>query len=85
MRGENLDGHGAVQPRIACAIDFAHPARAKWSDDFIRPEVGPGRESHGAGIIALVALFRERRGSYLYVGRYAVNDHAREIFISSVR
>ena len=33
-----LDGHLAVQTRIARAIDLAHPAGADESEDLVRPE-----------------------------------------------
>ena len=33
--GQHLDGHGALQPRVARAIDFAHPARARRPHDLV--------------------------------------------------
>ena len=39
-RGQDLDGDVAPEPRIARAIDLAHPARADGGEDFIRAETG---------------------------------------------
>ena len=35
---QDLDRDRAVEPRIARAIDFAHPAGAEGSQDLVRPE-----------------------------------------------
>ncbi len=43
----------AIQARIPCPVDFAHSARAKGRDDFIWPEFGARRQSHGDKIIAV--------------------------------
>ena len=37
---QHLQGNLAVQPRIARAIDLAHPARAEGGDDFVGAETG---------------------------------------------
>ena len=37
-RGEDLDRDGAIEPRVARAIDLAHAARADERDDFIGAE-----------------------------------------------
>ena len=37
-RRQDLHGHVAAQPRIAGAIDLAHPAAAQQRDDLIRPD-----------------------------------------------
>jgi len=40
-RGEDdLDGHGAVQPRIAGLVDLAHAACAQLGKDFVGAEPG---------------------------------------------
>ena len=44
--GQNLDGDVAAEPRIARAIDFAHPAGAQGGLDVIRAEAGAGAEQH---------------------------------------
>ncbi len=36
---KDLDRYVAPEPRIARAIDLAHPARAKWRQNFIGAEV----------------------------------------------
>ena len=46
--GQGLDRHLAAEPRIASAIDLAHPAGADWRDDFVRSEPGSGGNSHHA-------------------------------------
>src|SRR3970040_555540 len=46
VRREDFDGDRTVEPRVARAIDFAHPARAEERDNLIRPESSAGRESH---------------------------------------
>src|SRR6516165_10592204 len=38
MRGENLDGNGTFQARVACPIHLAHPARTKRRLDFVGPK-----------------------------------------------
>ena len=43
---QNLDGNGAVQPRIVGAIHFAHSARADQGLDLVRPQLCSGRECH---------------------------------------
>ena len=43
---EDLDGDLAAEPRIARAIDLAHPARADEREHFIRAEVRPGGQGH---------------------------------------
>jgi hypothetical protein len=46
-RGEHLDGHFAIEPRIARAIDRAHGAGAERTDDFVETEPGAGRQHDG--------------------------------------
>lgn len=41
FRGQHFDGEVAFQPRIASAIDYAHPADADLTDDFVRTEARP--------------------------------------------
>ena len=43
---QNLDGHGAVEPRIACAIHLSHSARAERSADLIGPKFGAWCQIH---------------------------------------
>jgi hypothetical protein len=43
---KDFDGDAAIEPCIACLVDFAHPARAERRDDFVRPEAGAGDEGH---------------------------------------
>ena len=38
--GQDLDRDVALQPRVAGAIDLAHPARADRAEDLVRPETG---------------------------------------------
>ena len=51
MEGQNLQGHGAVEPRIFRAIDFAHSAGADRCDHFIGTQTRSGSECHLRGII----------------------------------
>ncbi len=37
-RQQHLDRDVAIQLRIACAIDFAHSARAEAGEDFVRTD-----------------------------------------------
>ena len=41
-RGEDLEGDFTIQPRIARAKHFAHPARANRAENFVRPEARAG-------------------------------------------
>src|SRR5438552_6002170 len=43
---QNLDRDVALQPRVACAIHFAHRAGADGGEDLIRPDAASGCESH---------------------------------------
>ncbi len=45
--GKDLDRHIAPEPRIARAIDLAHPAGADGSLDFIRAQAIAHFEQHG--------------------------------------
>ena len=46
VRRQHLDGDVAPEPRVARAVDLAHPARPERRRDLVRPEAGPGREGH---------------------------------------
>ena len=41
-RGEDLEGDLTIQPRIARAKHFAHPARANRAENFVRTEARAG-------------------------------------------
>jgi hypothetical protein len=42
VRWEDFYGYCAVEPRIFCAVDFSHPARADGSQDLVgsQPDAG---------------------------------------------
>ena len=40
--GEDLDGDGAIEPRVPRSIDFTHAARPKGGEDLVRAEAGAG-------------------------------------------
>ena len=40
--GQHLDRDGAGDPRVARAVDLAHPSPAQEGDDFVRPQKGAG-------------------------------------------
>jgi len=42
---QNFDSDGALQPRIADAVDFTHATRAQRRDDLVRPEFRAGLQS----------------------------------------
>ena len=44
---EDLDRDVALQARVSRAIDFPHAPRSERGDDFIWPECGSDRKSHG--------------------------------------
>ena len=44
--GGDFDGDGAVEPRIAGTVYFAHPARAQRGENLVRAEAGTGGERH---------------------------------------
>ena len=46
MRREDLDRHGAVQPRVGRLVDFAHPARADQREDLVGTESDACGQSH---------------------------------------
>ena len=39
VAGEDLDGDGAVEPRVAGSVHFAHAARAQWGEDLVRAQL----------------------------------------------
>ena len=45
LRGQDLHGHGAVEPRVARAVDLPHAPGAQGGDDLVRPESVPGGQS----------------------------------------
>jgi hypothetical protein len=51
MRGQNLDGYSAAQPRVARAINLAHPARAQGAEDLVRSSLVPTTSSIVRAII----------------------------------
>src|SRR5215831_9117243 len=48
-RGQHLDRHVAAQPRIFCAVDLPHPARAQWGEDLVGTELRACRKRHNPG------------------------------------
>ena len=46
-RVQDLDGDIAVEPRIAGAVDLAHPAGADEPDDLVRTETVTRLQRHG--------------------------------------
>src|SRR5271154_959056 len=42
----NFDGNDAIQARVTCFVDLAHPARADWRVDFIGSEFVARRKRH---------------------------------------
>ena len=40
-RREDLDRDGAIEPRVAGLVDFAHATRAEWRLNFVRPKPVP--------------------------------------------
>ena len=46
MGRENLDGDGAVETRVAGAIDLTHAARSEGREDFEGAEFGASGQSH---------------------------------------
>ena len=49
VSGQHFDGDLAAETRVACAIDFAHPARAKRAEHLVDTEASPDTETHGQG------------------------------------
>ena len=48
--GEQFECDLALQSRIACPIDLAHPAGAEQGHDFIGPESSARAQGHGASL-----------------------------------
>src|SRR3989442_4314137 len=46
LRGQNFDRDGALQPRVAGAVNFAHAPRTKRHADFIRAKLCTWGERH---------------------------------------
>ena len=49
MRGENLDGDGAVEAGVIGAVDFAHAAGAERGLNFVGAEFCARGQGHGCG------------------------------------
>ncbi len=60
-RDQNLDGHVAIELRVAGAIDLAHAAGAEQRDDVIGAELRAGIERHWKNSGGLYAARRWRR------------------------
>ena len=43
---QNLDGDGALQPRVSRTVDLTHPAHTERRRDFIRPKLLTWSQSH---------------------------------------
>jgi hypothetical protein len=52
VRGEDFDRDGAIEPRVARAIDFSHSTRAEERDHLIRAESSAGRQGHDIDEVA---------------------------------
>jgi hypothetical protein len=46
MFGKHLDSDGAVESRVARAIDLAHAARPNWREDLVWSETSPRCQRH---------------------------------------
>ena len=46
MRGQDLDGHGAVQPGVPGLVDLSHAAGANQRDDLVGAQACAGDEGH---------------------------------------
>jgi hypothetical protein len=44
--GKHLDRDRAIEARVACFVDFAHPARAKGGKDLVRAEARAWGQRH---------------------------------------
>ena len=44
---DDLDGHTAVQPGVARAVDFAHPTLADTGGDLVGAQASPSMKRHG--------------------------------------
>ena len=47
--GQHLDGHGAIETRVARAPHFTHPAGTERCDDFVRSKAASSHERHRPG------------------------------------
>jgi hypothetical protein len=62
VRGEDLQGHGPVEPRVERLVDFAHPARAEGRDDFVGPETRSRDQRHALDSRGMAVAPRLRYG-----------------------
>src|SRR5450432_2408055 len=70
MRGENLDGDDALQPRIQCTIHLAHAASSERRLNFIRSESGARGKGHPcASLYSCAAPWRGSDDSGCVVGQ----------------
>ena len=45
---EDLEGHGAFEAGVACAVDFAHAPGTDEAEHLVGTEADAGGETHGA-------------------------------------
>ncbi len=53
---QDLDGHLAVEPRVARAIDLAHPTRADEREDFVRAKPGTWIQRHHLSTLSSIQM-----------------------------
>ena len=52
LGGQDFDCHVAVEPCVACTVDFAHAASTRRRDDLVGTQLSTSFESHWRVIIA---------------------------------
>src|SRR5262245_27520432 len=45
-RGQHLDGDIPGEPCVPCSVHLAHPARAEWGENLVRPELRARAQRH---------------------------------------
>ena len=48
MRRQHFDSNNAIEPRVVCLIDFAHPACTNLREDIVGAETCAARDHHAS-------------------------------------
>ena len=61
MRGQNLDGYRAIEPRVAPSVDFSHAARPERRLNFVRAKFCACSKGHACRLLYWLAALRHRQ------------------------
>ncbi len=84
LRGENLDGHGAVQAGVPGPVHFPHATRPQRGDDGVRPKARVGGERHEADSIPQSNAAGQHRQRPTFSEQIRMRSRADEVQVVAV-